>query len=119
MIRCGLAGARPPVAAVLQPGQEQVAGQVIEGAGLAADDQPSVAEVNAGEVKFADGLGPGRVDGGQGEGEAGGRGDGGGCGLADVGGLQRLEQDQGPLAVADAAGGIGEDRAGCPGVAEQ
>ena len=104
---------------MLQPGQEQVAGQVIEGAGLAADDQPPVTEVNAGEVKFADGLGPGRVDGGQGEGEAGGRGDGGGCGLADVGGLEWLEEDQGPLAVVDAAGGIGEDRAGCPGVAEQ
>jgi len=61
-------GAGPPVAAAGEPGQGQVAGQVIEGAALAADDQPPVAEVDVAEVKFADGLGPGRVDSGQGEG---------------------------------------------------
>jgi hypothetical protein len=50
-----------------------VAGQVIERAGPAGDDRPPVADVDVGEVKFADGLGAGRVDSGQGEREAGGR----------------------------------------------
>ena len=112
-------GAGPAAAAVLQPGQEQVAGQVIERAGLARDDQPPVAEVGVVEMQLPDGLGPGGVHGGQGDREAGGRGDGGGRGLVYLGGLQRLDEDQGPLAVADAAGGVAEDRAGLPGVAEQ
>src|ERR1035441_4005831 len=49
----------------------------------------------------------------------GGGGEGGGGGLVDLGGLQRLDEDQGALAVADAAGGVAEDRAGLLGVAEQ
>ena len=64
-------------------------------------------------------LGRGGVDGGQGDRVAGGGGSGGGGGLVDLGGLQRLDEDQGTLAVADAAGGVAEDRAGLPGVAEQ
>ena len=87
-------------------------GQVIEGAGAAGDGQPSVAEVDVGEVKFADGLGAGCVNGGQGKSEAGGRCDGGGGGLADVLWLEWLEEDQGPRAVVDAAGRVAEDRAG-------
>ena len=66
-------GAGPAAGPVLEPGQQQVAGQVIERAGPAGDGQPPVAEVDVVEVKFADGLGPGGVDGGQGEREAGGR----------------------------------------------
>ena len=97
---------------MLEPGQEQVPGQVIERAGPAADDQPPAAEVGIAEMKLPDGPGPGGVDGGQGDREAGGGGDGGGGGLVDLGGLQRLDEDQGPLAVADAAGGVAEDRAG-------
>ena len=104
---------------MLQPGQEQVAGQVIERAGPARDDQPPVAEVGVAEMKLPDGPGPGGVDGGQCDREAGGGGDGGGGGLVDLGGLQRLDEDQGTLAVADAAGGVAEDRAGLLGVAEQ
>ena len=70
-------------------------------------------------MKLPDGLGPGGVDGGQGDREAGGRCDRGGRGLVYLGGLQRLDEDQGPLAVADAAGGVAEDRAGFLAVAEQ
>ncbi len=112
-------GAGPAAAAVLQPGQEQVPGQVIERAGLARDDQPPAAEVDVAEMELPDGPGPGGVDGGQGDREAGGGGEGGGCGLADLGWLQRLDEGQGPLAVADAAGGIAEGRAVLLGVAEQ
>ena len=112
-------GAGPAAAAVGQPGQEQVPGQVVERAGRARDDQPPAAQVGVAEVKLPDGPGPGGVDGGQGDREAGGGGDGGGCGLVDVCGLQRLDEDQGTLAVADAAGGVAEDRAGLLGVAEQ
>ena len=112
-------GAGPAAAAVLQPGQEQVGGQVVERAGRACDEQPPAAEVGVAEMEFPDGLGPGGVDGGQGDREAGGGGDGGGGGLVYLGGLQRLDEDQGTLAVADAAGGVAEDRAGFPGVAEQ
>jgi hypothetical protein len=71
----------------------------------AGDDQPAVAEVDVAEVQLPDGLGPGGVDGGQGDREAGGGRDGGGGGLVHLGGLQRLDEDQGTLAVADAAGG--------------
>src|SRR6202035_3570556 len=56
---------------------------------------------------------------GQGDREAGGGGEGGGGGLVYLGGLQRLDEGQGTLAVADAAGGVAEDRAGLLGVAEQ
>jgi hypothetical protein len=58
-------GAGPAAAAVLQPGQEQAPGQVIERAGPARDDQPPAAEVDVAEVKLPDGLGPGGVHGGQ------------------------------------------------------
>jgi hypothetical protein len=51
--------------------------------------------------------------------EAGGGRDGGGRGLVYLGGLQRLDEDQRALAVADAAGGVAEDRAGLLCVAEQ
>ena len=112
-------GAGPAAAAVLQPGQEQAPGQVVERAGPARDDQPPAAEVDVAEMKLPDGLGPGGVHGGQGDREAGGRCDGGGRGLVYLGGLQRLDEDQGTLAVADAAGGVAEDRAGLLGVAEQ
>src|SRR6266566_3068145 len=115
----GVGGARPAAAAVLQPGQQQVPGEVIERAGPARNDQPLVAEVDVVEVEFADGLGPGGVDGGQGERGAGGRGDGGGRGLVYLGGLQRLDEDQGTLAVVDAAGGVAEDPAGLLAVPEQ
>ena len=104
---------------MLQPGQEQVCGQVIERAGPAVDDQPPAAEVGVVEVKLPDGLGPGGVDGGQCDREAGGRCDGGGGGLVYLGGLQRLDEDQGTLAVPDAAGGVAEDPAGFLAVAEQ
>ncbi len=97
-------GAGPAAAAVLQPGQEQAFGQVVERAGPARNDQPPVAGVDVVEMKFADGLGPGGVDGGQGDREAGGRCDGGSRGLVYLGGLQRLDEDQGTLAVVDAAG---------------
>ncbi len=112
-------GAWPPVAAVLEPGEEQVPGQVIQRAGLAADDQPPAAGIDVGQVELADGLGPGRVDGGQGEREAGGGGDGGGPSLVYLAGLKWLEEAQGPLAVVDAAGGVAEDRAGFLAVPEQ
>jgi hypothetical protein len=80
-----------------QPGQEQAPGQVVERAGPACNDQPPVAEVGVVEVQFADGLGPGGVDSGQGEREAGGRCDGGSRGLVYLGRLQRLDEDQGAL----------------------
>ena len=112
-------GAGPAAAAVLQPGQEQACGQVVERAGYARDDQPPVAEVGVAEVKLPDGLGPGGVDGGQGDREAGGGREGGGCGLVYLGGLQRLDEDQGMLAVTGAAGGVAEDRAGLLAMAEQ
>ena len=112
-------GAGPAAAAVLQPGQEQARGQVVERAALARDDQPPVAEVDVAEMQFPDGPGPGGVDGGQRDREAGGGRDGGGCSLVYLGGLQRLDEDQGPLAVAEAAGGVAEDRAGLLAVAEQ
>ena len=86
-------GAWPAAAAVGEPGQEQVAGEVIERAGLAGDDQPPVSDVDVGEVKFPDGLGPGCVDGGQGEREAGGGGECRGCGLVYLGGLEWLGLD--------------------------
>ena len=76
-------------------------------------------EVGVVEMKFPDGLGPGGVDGGQGDREAGGGREGGGGGPVYLCGLQRLDEDQGTLAVADAAGGVAEDRAGLLGVAEQ
>ena len=104
---------------MLQPGQQQVSGQVVERAGPAGDDQPPVAGVDIAEMKFPDCLGPGGMNGGQGDREAGGRGDGGSRGLVYLGGLQRLDEDQGTLAVVDAAGGVAEDRAGLLGVAEQ
>jgi hypothetical protein len=104
---------------VLQPGQEQASGQVVERAGRARDDQPPAAEVDVAEMQLPDGLGPGGVDGGQGDREAGGRRDRGGGGLVYLGGQQRLDEDQGTLAVVDAAGGVAEDRAGLLGVAEQ
>jgi hypothetical protein len=112
-------GAGPAVAAVLQPGQQQAAGQVVERAGLAGDGDAPVAEVGVVQVKFPDGLGPGRVDGGQGDREAVGRGDRGCCGLADFPGSQRLDDDQRSLAVADACGGVPEDPAGLLAVAKQ
>ena len=119
MIRCGLAvpGQRRP--RCCSQARSRLAGQVVERAGPARDDQPPAAEVDVAEMKFPDGLGPGGVDGGQCDREAGGRRDGGGCGLVYLGGLQRLDEVQRPLAVADAAGGIAEDRAGLLGVAEQ
>ena len=119
MIRCGLAvpGQRRP--RCCSQARSRLAGQVVERAGPAGDDQPPAAEVGVAEMKLPDGLGPGGVHGGQGDREAGGRGDGGGGGLVDLGGLQRLDEVQGPLAVADAAGGVAEDRAGLLGVAEQ
>ena len=104
---------------MLQPGQEQASGQVVERAGPARDDQPPVAEVDVTEVQLPDGPGPGGMDGGQYDREAGGRGDRGGCGLVYLGGLQRLDEDQGTLGAAGAAGGVAEDRAGLLGVAEQ
>ena len=64
---------------VSQPGQEQASGQVVERAGPSRDDQPPVAKVDVVEVEFPGGLGPGGAGG------------------------------QGPLAVADAAGGVAED----------
>src|ERR1035441_3199693 len=99
-------GAWPPVAAVLEPGEEQVPGQVIQRAGLAADDQPPAAGIDVGQVELADCPGPGRLDGGQGEREAGGGGDGGGPSLVYLAGL---EEAQGPQAVVDGAGGVAED----------
>ena len=71
-----------------------------------AMSDPAVAEVDVGEGEVRGWSWGGRVDGGEGEREAGGRGGGGGRGLADVPGLEWLEEDQGPLAVADAASGI-------------
>src|SRR6266851_4304405 len=112
-------GARPPVAAVLEPGQEQVAGQVIERAGPAGDGQLPVAEVDVAGVQFPDGLGPGRVDSGQREREAGGGRDGRRGGCVDLGGLERLDEVQGPLARANASGGIAENPAGLLAVPEQ
>ena len=112
MIRCGLAvpGQRRP--RCCSQARSRLPGQVVERAGLAGDDQPPVAEVDVAEMKLSDGLGPGGVDGGQRDREAGGGGEGGGGGLVYLGGLQRLDEDQGTLAVADAAGGVAEDRAG-------
>ena len=119
MIRCGLAvpGQRRP--RCCSQARSRLPGQVVERAGPARDDQPPAAEVDVAEMELPDGLGPGGVDGGQRDREAGGGGDGGGGGLVDLGGLQRLDEDQGTLAVADAAGGVAEDRAGLLGVAEQ
>ena len=119
MIRCGLAvpGQRRP--RCCSQARSRLAVRSSSGRALARDDQPPVAEVDVAEVKLPDGLGPGGVDGGQGDREAGGRCDGGGGGLVYLGGLQRLDEDQGTLAVADAAGGVAEDRAGLLGVAEQ
>src|ERR1019366_3680149 len=94
-------------------------GQVVERAGPAGDDQSPAAQVDVGEAELADGSGPGGVDGGQGEREAGGGGDGGGCGLVYLAGLEGLQEAQGPLAVGDAAGGVSEDRAGFLAVPEQ
>ena len=97
-------GAGPAAAAVLQPGQEQACGQVIERAGPAGDDQPPVAEVDVAEDAAPGwswagrrGRRPGRPRGGR-------RGDGGGGGLVYLGGLQRLDEDQGTLAVAGRRG---------------
>jgi len=56
-------GAGPSAATVVQPGQEQVSGQVVERAAPACYDRPPVAEVNVAEVQFPDCLGPG-VNGG-------------------------------------------------------
>jgi hypothetical protein len=110
-------GAGPSAVAVLEPGQQQVAGQVIERAGPAGDGQAPVAEVDVVEVEFPDGLGPGRVDGGQRDRQAGSGRDGRGGGLSDLSQLERLDEVQWPQADADAAGGIGEDRAGLLAVA--
>ena len=99
--------------------QEQACGQGVQRAAPARDDQPPAAQVGVAEVKLPDGPGPGGVHGGQCDREAGGGCDGGGGGLVYLGGLQRLDEDQGTLAVADAAGGVAEDGAGLAGVAEQ
>src|SRR5260370_14964444 len=63
-------GARPPVAAVLVPAQQQAAGQVIERPDPAGNGQSPVADVDVVEVQVPDGLGPGRVPGGPGQPEA-------------------------------------------------
>src|SRR5258707_4245 len=112
-------GARPPVAAVLVPAQQQAAGQVIERPDPAGNGQSPVADVDVVEVQFPDGLGPGRVHGGQREREAGGGCDGGGGGRVDLARLERLDEIQRPLAGAEAAGGVGEDPAGLLAVPEQ
>src|SRR5258708_24317275 len=85
-------GARPPVAAVLVPAQQQAAGQVIERPDPAGNGQSPVADVDVVEVQFPDGLGPGRVHGGQREREAGGGGDGGGGGRGGTGRLGRAAE---------------------------
>src|SRR5260221_3489631 len=112
-------GARPPVAAVLVPAQQQAAGQVIERPDPAGNGQSPVADVDVVEVQFPDGLGPGRVHGGQREREAGGGCDGGGGGRADLAGLERLDGIQRPLAGAEAAGGGGGNPARLLAVPEQ
>src|SRR5690606_7491481 len=104
--------AGPPAAALVQPGQQQGPGEIVERSGSAGEGQPPVAEVDVVEVEFADGLGSGRVNGGQGEREAGGRCDRGGGGLVYFLGQQRLDEVQRPLADADAPGGGTEDPAG-------
>src|SRR5258708_1167657 len=88
----GVGGARPPVAAVLVPAQQQAAGQVIERPDPAGNGQSPVADVDVVEVQFPDGLGPGRVHGGQREREAGGGGDGGGGGRGGTGRLGRAAE---------------------------
>lgn len=96
-----------------------MSGQIVEWAGPAGQRHAPVAEVDIAEVQFPDGLGAGGVDGGQGEGQAAGRSDGRGGGLVDVVGGEGLDEVQGPLADADAAGGVPEYPAGLLAVAEQ
>ena len=119
MIRCGLAvpGQRRP--RCCSQARSRCLVRSSSGRGVPAMTSRQAAQVGVAEMKLPDGPGPGGVDCGQCHREAGSGGDGGGCGLVDVCWLQRLDDDQGMLAVADAAGGVAEDRAGLLGVAEQ
>jgi len=60
----------------------------------------------------ADGLGPGGVDGGQGQGQPGRRGGGGLGGGMDLAGAEREDHPAGPARGAEPGGGAGEDQAG-------
>src|SRR6266567_5167594 len=113
-------GSGPSGAAGLQPGAEQEGGQVVQGAGPAAQEQAAAAGVGVGEAQGADGAAAGGVNAGQGHDEPGGRGDGGGDGVVDVVLAQRLQHGGGgPAADLDAPGGVAEDHAGREAEPEQ
>ena len=120
MSRCGLAVPRPSGAAGLQPGAEQAGGEVVQGAGPAAQEQAAAARVGVAEEHGADRAAAGRVNAGQGHDEPGGRGGGGGDGVVDVVLAQRLQHGGGgPAADLDAPGGVAEDHAGREAEPEQ
>src|SRR6266545_1854997 len=116
-------GVGPASAPVGEPGEQDLAGEVIEWADTAGDDQLPVAEVDVTELELPDGLGAGGVHRGQGEGQAGGgrRRCGGRCGggLADLLGSQWKEQAVGLAADSDPGGRVAEDGPGLLAVAKQ
>jgi hypothetical protein len=87
-------------------------GELVEGARMPGQDEASVAEVDVVQPQFADRLGSGGVDGGQGEDEPVGWRGGGGHGLTDVVALEWLEHRVVLASDADSVGRVTEDRAG-------
>ncbi|MQA88443.1 MAG: hypothetical protein GEV03_28465 [Streptosporangiales bacterium] len=105
-------GVWPANAPVVEPGEDETAGEVVERPGLPGDGDPPVTKIDIVEGEVSDGLGPGGVNGGQGEGEPGGWGDGDLRGRADLGWFEWKDQGVWPGGGTDAGGGVGEDQAG-------
>ena len=110
MKRWGLA-VRPSLGPVLQPAEQELAGEVVEWSYATGDHEPPVADVDVVELQRPDGAQAGGMDGGQGHDEPGRRARGGGDRVGDVGWAQRLDNATVTLANLDAAGGVAEDRA--------
>ncbi|MER5540635.1 hypothetical protein [Streptomyces mirabilis] len=112
-------GVGPAPSPMLQPGGGGLQHELVQGPGAAVDNEPAVADVEVVELEAADRVGPGGVDGREGEDQlvwrAGRRGDGG----ADVLGFQGLDDAVLQLADPDAAGRVLEDRAVLFGPREQ
>jgi hypothetical protein len=103
----GVGPARP---AVLQPAENRPAGEFVQGACMASDDDAAVAQVDVVQQQLADGLRACGVDRGQGQGEPRHRGIRGGDGLANVVRLKRLGDPVGLSADADPGRWVAEDR---------
>ncbi|MBD0695047.1 hypothetical protein BG452_03345 [Streptomyces sp. CBMA123] len=52
---------------MLQPGEDGLQGELVQGTDAAVDDEPAVADVEVVELEAADRAGPGGVDGCEGE----------------------------------------------------